>query len=233
MVFDVESYIDQLEALPETFHPLSVCLYWKDLLMGRALPFLKRGIPVYTAGHMFDPLFYDNFYKILSMFRYATANHTFSSSNVLALEMGLATFFLGPDFVARTEGDDPNRQERERRETDFFDEIEDPTAREFFQIFPRYRPGMTVDDVKPSPRLREIVSIMHGSDAPIDENLIRLVIFQAYSRFHPQGKAYLQIVMENLALLQTGQYEAVFADQPDMLDFCRTICRYPQMVFSS
>jgi hypothetical protein len=230
--YDIERYISDLLSLPEEFHPISACIYWKDLMDGRGEPFIKNGIKVYTAGHMFDPKFYNTFYSILRRFKYSTSNHTFSSSNPLSMEMGIDSFFLGPSFTSRTDGGDPNRQKKTRRETDFFDEIDDKLAVEYYDVFPRYQPGMGPKDIAMSPRLREIVSIMHGCDDPqLDPGLIRAILFQAYALFHPKGKAYLKLAVEHLGLLKEGRHEAVFADQPEMLDFCRVIISHPELVF--
>ncbi len=231
--FDVDGYIGQLLALPEAFQPVSVCLYWKDILLGRDKLFRNRDIPVYTAGHMFDPLFHKTLYTILRNFRYTTSNNILVSNAVLSLEMGQTSFYLGERLIYTTEGADPNRQVREQDEMSIFLASKDPLAQEYYELFPRYRPGMGPEDLAPCPRLREIISIMHGADENHDPAMIRSVIFQAFTRFHPKGKAMLAIVLENIRLLQTGQYEAVFADQPEMLDFCRAICRHPQMVFPS
>jgi len=231
--FDVESYADKLLALPDAFQPISVCLYWKDILLGRDKAFRDRGIPVYTAGHMFDPLFYKSFYDILKNFRYTTANHIQGTGLALSLEMGHTTFYLGGPLFYKTDGLDPNRQMPELDDETILRQFNDPFSWEYYKLFPRYQAGMRPEDLKPSPRLLELISYMHGADENHDPALIRTVIFQAYVRFHPKGQAMLKVVMESIRLLQTGQYEAAFADQPEMLDFCRAVCRYPHMVFQS
>ena len=89
--FDIEEYAEFLSSLPEIFQPVSVCLYWKDLLMKRHIPYLRRGLPVYTAGHLFDTQFIPKFYEILSHFKYTTGNDI-GSHTIYSLEMGIPYF---------------------------------------------------------------------------------------------------------------------------------------------
>src|SRR4030042_5116959 len=54
---DMEDYIRDLLALPKEFHPISACLYYLDIRRGVSKIFEKYGIPVYTAGHIYDYTF--------------------------------------------------------------------------------------------------------------------------------------------------------------------------------
>jgi hypothetical protein len=38
---------------------LQCSIYWRDLQLGRHIPYLQRDIPVVSAGHMFDPLYFE------------------------------------------------------------------------------------------------------------------------------------------------------------------------------
>ncbi|MBF0233096.1 MAG: hypothetical protein HQK65_08665, partial [Desulfamplus sp.] len=71
---DWEEYATNLLILPKPFHPITVCLYWKDILEGHFAPFSKRGLSVVTAGHMADPEFPLNFYHILKCHKFSTSN---------------------------------------------------------------------------------------------------------------------------------------------------------------
>ncbi len=89
---DWQDYIDKLKALPEEFQPVSVSIYWRDLLRNGHEIFLKNGIKVYSSGHCCDPDFCDNFYEILSHHKYATTNYAVSSSLMYAMDFGLNIF---------------------------------------------------------------------------------------------------------------------------------------------
>ena len=68
-IFDTQSYINQLKSLPEKFQPISVCLHFHDIRIGRHEIYLENGIPVYTAGDDIN-FFVERFYDILRRFKY-------------------------------------------------------------------------------------------------------------------------------------------------------------------
>jgi hypothetical protein len=51
---DLDGLAEALLALEAKFQPVTVCMYWRDYELGRHLPFSRRGLPVVSAGHMFD-----------------------------------------------------------------------------------------------------------------------------------------------------------------------------------
>lgn len=72
--YDAQLMIAKLMALPSEMQPVTVCIYWKDYLAGKAGPYEAAGLPVVSAGHMFDPEFLIRFFRICRRFRYATSN---------------------------------------------------------------------------------------------------------------------------------------------------------------
>lgn len=63
--------IDKLNNLPEKFHPISVCMYWKDVQNGNHKIYLDNGFQVISAGHIYDKMFYYRLYDILRRFNYS------------------------------------------------------------------------------------------------------------------------------------------------------------------
>ena len=92
-LLNMETYAKQLLALPQKFHPVSVCLHYSDIQRGTHEVFIKNGIPVYTAGGG-GRFFTINYYNILKKFSYATSNLV-SSSLYYAIEMGIPFFIYG------------------------------------------------------------------------------------------------------------------------------------------
>ncbi len=92
-VSDTQAYIDQLKNLPEKFQPISACLHFQDIRIGRHEIYLKNNIPVYSAGDDFN-LFIERFYEILRKFKYASSNQV-GSSLFYAVEMGVPFFVYG------------------------------------------------------------------------------------------------------------------------------------------
>lgn len=108
VVIDWEQYAEDLLNLPPEFQPITVCLYWKDLLAERHTPFLKRGIAVTTAGHIADPDFAVTFYDILRQHCYCTSNMA-GSYTFYAIEMGIPFFLHGEPPLFNNHGHDHNR----------------------------------------------------------------------------------------------------------------------------
>ncbi|WP_118828419.1 hypothetical protein [Salinibacter ruber] len=65
---------ENLAALERKYQPVTVCLYWKDYNLGRAVPFREKGLSVTSAGHMFDPAFLYRFYNLCTRHEYAAGN---------------------------------------------------------------------------------------------------------------------------------------------------------------
>lgn len=104
--YDVENYIKSLLSLPPEFQPISACLYYMDIKKGRHKIFQKYGIPVYTAGHIYDRRFTERFYEILRKFTYATSNHL-GSYALYSVDMGIPFFIHGEQASTINKGD-PN-----------------------------------------------------------------------------------------------------------------------------
>jgi hypothetical protein len=93
---DVDQIIGRLKALPPAFHPITICLYWKDVLDGRQLQYKAAGFKVVSAGHMFDPHF-------LTRLHYLCSSHEYASSNAIgthiwySMQSGCSFFLLDTD----------------------------------------------------------------------------------------------------------------------------------------
>jgi hypothetical protein len=71
--YDVDAVIDRLLKFRSDFDEVAVCLYWRDILLGRAEPYLRRGIECVSAGHMFDEQF---LFRLVEIIRSATVVFT-------------------------------------------------------------------------------------------------------------------------------------------------------------
>ncbi len=95
-------YIDKLKSLPEEYQPVCLCLGHEDILKGgKHRIFLEAGIPVYTAGNIWDKRFGQRFYDILKNFKYAMGNEP-GSFAYYAVEMGIpfSTYGLRDQYEA-------------------------------------------------------------------------------------------------------------------------------------
>jgi len=168
-VLNWEKYAQMLMDLPDEFHPVSVCMFWSDIVAGSHKPFLERGIPVFTAGHSSDIDFVDNFYDILRNFRYTTGN-TLGSYSFYSVEMGIPYFVYGPipDYYNRG---DPNRKRGKNNYRYGGNE-------EIDRLFPKYPDNAIVI----SKELSDYVKTMLGMDNKIDPKIIRNAILHSSFR---------------------------------------------------
>ena len=72
--FDFGAFADDLLELPSELQPIHVCIYWKDYLLGHHEEYLKRGIKVVSAGHIYDPQFMLRLYDMLRQYKYMASN---------------------------------------------------------------------------------------------------------------------------------------------------------------
>ena len=102
--YNINSYINQLNSLPEKFKPITICMHHCDIEDGKHIYYLKKGFNVVTAGHKFDDKFVDRFYEILSNHLYATSNG-YGSHVPYCIEMGLPFFFTKNKVIIKNNGD--------------------------------------------------------------------------------------------------------------------------------
>lgn len=95
---DFEDLADALVALDAHLQPVTVCVYWKDYLLGHAQPFTDRGLPVVSAGHIFDPEFLPRLYHLFSTHRHAASNST-GSCLFYAVAAGCHAFYHRADYA--------------------------------------------------------------------------------------------------------------------------------------
>lgn len=55
--FDVDAFIEDTKPYRQNFDETVVCLYWRDVQLGRAVHYRRHGLEVVTAGHLYDPMF--------------------------------------------------------------------------------------------------------------------------------------------------------------------------------
>lgn len=72
---DADEAIERLRQLPDCYHPVTVCIYWADVLRGIHRSYLKAGFAVASAGHSWDPLFLYRLHRICLRHRFALHHH--------------------------------------------------------------------------------------------------------------------------------------------------------------
>lgn len=88
---DYERLADMCSELPQECLPVTVCVYFRDIQLGKHKPFIRKGYQVVTAGHIHDPAFLYRLAGLLTTHRYAAGN-SLSSHVFYALASGCAYF---------------------------------------------------------------------------------------------------------------------------------------------
>jgi hypothetical protein len=101
---DFNELAEGLTGLPQKYHPVTVCIYWKDCILGHHLPFRERGFDVVSAGHMYDPLFLFRLYHLLSMHTYAASN-SIGSNLYYSVKSGCSFFYFLDEIEIQHRGD--------------------------------------------------------------------------------------------------------------------------------
>lgn len=90
---DFEGLAEELIQLDDEYHPITVCMYWRDITLGHHLHFKERGLRIVSAGHMFDPCFLSRFYHLCSLHQYAAGN-SIGSHVFYSIKAGCSYFHL-------------------------------------------------------------------------------------------------------------------------------------------
>jgi len=97
--YDHDDYAKRIAALPAEVQPVSVCLYWRNYEFQQHKIYERHGIPVYSAGHMFDSDFMLRFYDLCRRFRYAASN-VFGTHFFQAVASGCEFFHLPSEDIS-------------------------------------------------------------------------------------------------------------------------------------
>lgn len=178
LIFGWSKYIEQLLALPKQFHPVSVCLYYREILNDDYKEFLNKGIDVYCSGHMCDNNFPVNFYNILKRFKYASSNMT-GSYSYYAVEMGIPFFIYGNEPLLINHGGD--RDFTENTTMSFLDS----GNRDYLHMKAEYE-KFSYEVNKPitiSLALKEYIENKLGSNEKYNLTKVKFVFWMRYLRF--------------------------------------------------
>jgi len=90
--YDIEEYISTLKEIGKEFDSIRVNLYWKDILSGVGEKYLRHGIEVVSAGHLYDKMFLPRLKSIIE-----TA--TVTVSNFPGTALCYSVFMDKPHFI--------------------------------------------------------------------------------------------------------------------------------------
>ncbi len=74
--FDENSFLEWIESFRKEhrYQTVLICLYYKDILLGRDQKYKEKGYKIVTAGYLYDPLFLDRLNTFLELADYTLSN---------------------------------------------------------------------------------------------------------------------------------------------------------------
>lgn len=147
--FDFNAVLDELDALPDEFKPVTVCIHWQDIVNGLHTQFLERGFTVVTAGHFTD-------YNYMFRWLHLVTRHRLligcglGSATFYSVMAGVPFYFLKEDVSVRelsqqqrfTAADDkqytPAANKRMQEMTDLFSVVSDEISDEQRALVEQY-----------------------------------------------------------------------------------------------
>lgn len=103
--FDHSKFIEHLRALPEKYHPVHICMYWRNIQVGEHHKYMDEGFECTTAGHMYDKEFLFRLLKIFASHKHFLTNE-FGTSPIYAAAADLPVSIIKQDY--HRECENPN-----------------------------------------------------------------------------------------------------------------------------
>ncbi len=89
MEFDINFLIKQIKKISKNYQTVRICLYWKDVLMGRDKVYKDAGFECVTAGHMLDPNFLPRLKSLIEI-------SDLTAANIISSQTGFCIFLKKP-----------------------------------------------------------------------------------------------------------------------------------------
>lgn len=90
--FDYESFLNNIKKYSDDFDSVRVCMYYKDVQLGRHEIYQKNGFEVVTAGHIFDYNFLPRLKSIIEL-------SDMTMSNNVGTHLGYCIYLNKPHFI--------------------------------------------------------------------------------------------------------------------------------------
>jgi len=172
---DIDEIIEQLRSLPAEYQPVTICLYYKDILNGTYKHYSDVGFNVVSAGVGRTPGgdFIERFYDYLTSHQYACSN-SLTTPILYSIDLGIPSFLIKLDSYS-VNSKKRNCMRIDKSEFDLDDIIENyhPEAKELVKTL--Y--GLPQ---KVSASQKRIVNIILGADMMPTRVHMCLLLYKRY-----------------------------------------------------
>ncbi len=90
--YDIKNLCKKIKDIGKGFDSIRVCLYWKDVLLGKNKVYQDFGFECVTAGHMLDPLFLPRLKSIIQI-------SDLTISNIASSQVGFCVYLNKPHII--------------------------------------------------------------------------------------------------------------------------------------
>jgi tetratricopeptide (TPR) repeat protein len=91
--YDIKSVCSYLKEMDDKYKPFTVCMYWTDILEGKAKLYHKNGFRTISFGHRQDPNFLVRFLKVASRYAFSMSNQP-TTALLYTAAMGIKTILV-------------------------------------------------------------------------------------------------------------------------------------------
>ncbi len=92
MEFDTQKLCKEIKKISNGYDSVRICLYWKDILLGRAKVYQEQGFECVTAGHMLDPNFLPRLKSLILI-------SDLTGSNIISSQAGFCIALQKPHIL--------------------------------------------------------------------------------------------------------------------------------------
>lgn len=188
--YDIRELFGITTALRKDFDTVRVCLYWKDIILGRAKPFLDLGYECITAGHMFDPGFLPRLRSFIEAADVCMGNE-YSTTLLYSVLLGKPYYLHAMDVrhsakdQSWVEHDRPDLDATERQLCNVFNSFCDTISNEQRSLV-QERVGIT--HFRTPETMRTLIEIVRDLATDIEPCHERLRLLQTAQRYLAQGR---------------------------------------------
>lgn len=180
---DVQAFCAEIDTAAKGMDSVLVCLYWKDILLGRDAEFRACGYECTTAGHMYDPVFLPRLRSILSLAD-VTVSNQMGTHVGYSIALGVPHWFISTGTLSL---DNPQGVAFDHG----VNHEPPPHVREMMGVF-----AERVDAI--TPEQRNLAEWYWGASEPLPPEELRGIL-ELTEDLHNRGKRYVAVPDKVLA----------------------------------
>ncbi len=191
---DLEKIFNDLNNIPENLKPIDVCLHYNDIKVYKSR-FERNGFKTFSAGNIYDSMFVNNFYDLISNYSHTSSN-IFGTYTLYSLNLDIPFFLVGDEPIFNNFGKDKNIPYRKYKISDY------DFVKKINPIFDR------ITD-KVSSEQRNLASEELGEITRINKEELNKILLKSYSSIF-SNSSNINSFARSLLRPILGKYKLIF-----------------------